>query len=146
MADSEVTTGHESEFHIGNGATPSVLTEMAELLEVPLPSGAAELIETSHMKTEGYKTFINAPLKDGEEADLTMNYIPGSPSDVLLRGAKAAGTARPYKIVLPTPDGTWEILGSLIVRDYVRNNPMGDRRTATARVKWVSDETEAEGA
>lgn len=146
MADSDVETGHLSEFWLENGASTPVLTELDELLEVPLPAGAADLIETSHMKTVGYKAYMNAPLKEGEEADLVMNYIPGSPTDILLRQAKASGDARGYKIVMVNGTGTWEVTGNLIVRDYVRSNPMGDRRTATARVKWVSEETEAAGA
>jgi hypothetical protein len=146
MADeSEVTTGHESEFWLGNGATPSVLTELAEVTEVPLPEGAAELYETSHMKTTGYKSYKAAPLKEGAEADIVMNYIPGSATDVLCRGAKASGDERPFKIVLKTEDGTWEITGFCVVRNYVRSNPMEDRRTATLTVKWTSDETEAAG-
>jgi hypothetical protein len=143
---SDVETGHLTEFHLHNGATPGALIELDELLEVPLPSGASDLIETSHMKTVGYKSYRNAPLKEGEEADLVMNYIPGSATDVLLRAAKAAGDPRAYKIVLVNGEGTHEITGSLVVRDYTRSNPMGDRRTATARVKWVDEETEAAGA
>jgi hypothetical protein len=147
MADeSEVTTGHGSEFWLGNGATPSVLTELEEVTEVPLPEGAAELYETSHMKTQGYKSYKAAPLKDGAEASIVMNYVPGSPTDLLCREAKAAGDARPYRTVLPTEDGTWEVTGSCVVRNYVRSNPGAGRRTATLVVKWVSDETEAEGA
>lgn len=144
---SDVETGHLTEFHLWDYtiATPG-LVELGELTEVPLPSGAADLVETSHMKTVGFKSYINAPLREGEEADLVMNYIPGSPSDILLRKAKADGRAHAYKIVLQNGTGTWEVAGSLIVRDYVRSNPMMDRRTATARVKWVSEETEAAGA
>jgi hypothetical protein len=143
---SDVETGHLTEFWLTNDAATPALVELDELLEVPLPSGAADLIETSHMKTTGYKSYMNAPLKEGEEADLVMNYIPGSPTDLLLRSAKAAGDARPYKIVLKNGTGTHEVTGSLVVRDYVRSNPMSDRRTATARVKWVDAETEAAGA
>jgi len=143
---SDVETGHLTEFHLWDYTivTPG-LVEVGELTEVPLPSGAADLVETSHMKTVGFKSYINAPLKEGEEADLVMNYIPGSPSDILVRKAKADGRPHPYKIVLQNGVGTWEITGSLIVRDYVRSNPMMDRRTATARVKWVSEEVEAAG-
>ncbi|WP_165363653.1 hypothetical protein [Sphingobium cupriresistens] len=79
--------------------------------------------------------------RDGSPA-----VIPGSPSDVLLRKAKADLRPHAYKIVLQNGTGTWEITGSLLVRDYVRSNPMMDRRTATARVKWVNLETEAAGA
>ena len=106
---SDVETGHLSEFHLHDGQTPGALVELDELVEVPLPSGAADLIENSHMKTVGFKSYMNAPLKEGEEANLVMNYIPGSPTDILLRGAKAAGTPRQFKIVLKVGVGTWEI-------------------------------------
>jgi hypothetical protein len=137
-----VQTGHLSEFWLHNG---TALTKLGEVLEVPLPSGAADLVETSHMETTGFKSYISAPLREGEEADLVMNYIPNSATDVLLRAAKAAGDARAYKIVLKNGAGTWEITGSAVVRDYVRSNPLDDRRTATATLKWVNAETEAAG-
>ncbi|WP_333702897.1 phage tail tube protein [Sphingobium yanoikuyae] len=144
---SDVETGHLTEFWLWDPTlgTPA-LVELGELTEVPLPEGTADLVETSHMKTIGYKSYINAPLKDGEEADLVMNYIPGSPTDILCRKAKAYGRPLQYKIVLVNGDGTWEISGELIVRNYVRSNPMLDRRTGTLRVKWSSEETEAAGA
>ncbi|KMS54720.1 phage tail protein [Sphingobium cupriresistens] len=144
---SDVETGHLSEFWLKDPTSgSSTLVELGELTEVPLPEGTADLVETSHMKTIGYKSYINAPLKDGEEADLVMNYIPGSVTDQLCRKAKAYGRPLEYKIVLVNGDGTWEISGQLIVRNYVRSNPMLDRRTGTLRVKWASEETEAAGA
>ncbi|ETI63013.1 hypothetical protein C100_15025 [Sphingobium sp. C100] len=144
---SDVETGHLTEFWLWDYTlgTPA-LVELNELTEVPLPEGTADLVETSHMKTIGYKSFINAPLKDGEEADLVMNYIPGSPSDILCRKAKNDGLPHAFKIVLVNGEGTWEIEGEVLVRNYMRSNPMLDRRTATLRVKWVSEETEAAGA
>jgi|GEM_PF-569230 hypothetical protein len=143
---SDVETGHLTEFWLRDpDLAADQLVELGELTEVPLPEGVADLVETSHMKTIGYKSFMNAPLKDGEEADLVMNYIPGSPTDILCRKAKAYGRPLEFKTVLVNGDGTWEITGSLIVRNYVRSNPMLDRRTATLRVKWVSDAEEAAG-
>jgi Lambda phage tail tube protein, TTP len=143
---SDVETGHLTEFWLWDFSlsTPA-LVELGELTEVPLPSGSADLIETSHMKTVGYKSYIAAPLKEGEEADLVMNYIPGSPTDILCRKSKAYGRPQQFKIVLVNGTGTWEVSGELVVRDYVRTNPMGERRTATLRVKWSSEETEAAG-
>ncbi|ATP20397.1 hypothetical protein N5J77_02060 [Sphingobium yanoikuyae] len=144
---SDVETGHLTEFWLKDPSSGSAtLVELGELTEVPLPEGTADLVETSHMKTIGYKSYINAPLKDGEEADLVMNYIPGSPTDILCRKAKDYGRPLEYKIVLVNGDGTWEISGELIVRNYTRSNPMLDRRTGTLRVKWSSEETEAAGA
>lgn len=140
----EVETGHESEFHLQSGDTPGTFTELGEILEVPLPAGAAELIRASHMKSQGFHDYIASPLQEGEEADVVMNYIPNSATDQLCRASK--GKTRGYRIVLRDGDATWEITGTLLVRDYVRTNPMDDRRTATLRVKWVSEATEAAGA
>jgi hypothetical protein len=137
----EVETGHGSEFWLDNES--GTLTLLGEITDVPIPSGAADLIDASHMKTVGFKDFIQAPLKDGEEADLVMNWIPGSATDALARGS--VGKVRDYKIVLPVDGDTWEITGSVLVRDYVRTNPMGDKRSGTLRVKWVGDSTEAAG-
>lgn len=138
-----VKTGHLSEFHLHDGTS---LVELEEVLSISLPSGAPDLVETSHMKTTGFKTYINAPLQEGEEAEITMNYDPGSATDVLIRAAKAAGTSRAYKIVITNTAGEWEISGNLVVRDYIRDVPMDDRKVATMRVKWVGAETEAAAA
>lgn len=139
--DSEVTTGHESEFWLANAS--GTLVELDEVLEVPIPEGEADLYDTSHMKTKGFKTYKAAPLKEGAEADVVMNYIPGSATDVLCREAKNTGDTRAFRVILKTEDGRWQIDGELVVRNYVRSNPMDDRRTATLTVKWAGEPTEA---
>jgi hypothetical protein len=142
---SDESTGFGSTFSIGN---PTQLLELANIEEWPdLPSFTRDLLDTTNFKTPGgFMTYIGAPLKDGAEADLVMKIALGSDSDAACRAAHADGLPRPYKMVLPTADGTWEISGSLIVRNYVRTNPMTDIRKATLTVKWTGPATEAEGA
>lgn len=138
----EVETGHGSQFYLDDaGGTPVLL---GEVTNVPVPSGSAELIKASHMGTVGYHDYIQSPLKEGEEADLEINWVPGDATDALCRAA--VGSTRDYRIVLPVGAGTWEITGSVLVRDYKRANPMEDKRTGTLTVKWVSEPTEAAGA
>jgi hypothetical protein len=84
-------------------------------------------------------------LKDGAESNLVMKIALGSPSDLACRAAMADGKSRPYKMVLPTASGTWEITGSLIVRNYTRTNPKADLRMATLTVKWSGIGAEAAG-
>lgn len=139
----EVETGHGSEFFLHNGADPGTFVSLGELLAVPIPSGSAELIQASHMKTVGFHDYITAPLREGEEADLEMNWVPGSDTDELC--AAAQNQTRDFRIVIPVGASTREFTGSVLVRNYVRNNPMDDKRTAVLTVKWVSAITEAEG-
>lgn len=139
----EVETGAGSTFELDNGS--GVLTTLGEITGVmPIPSGAPGLINASHFGSVDFMDYIQAPLQDGEEVDLTMNWVPGSTTDALCRAAK--GKTRPYKITLPVGAGTWEITGSVLVRDYKRTNPMDDKRSGTLRIKWVGAETEAAGA
>jgi hypothetical protein len=94
-----------------------------------------------HMGTTGFRDFIQSPLRDGEEADIVMNWIPNSATDTLC--IAAIGATRAFELVVPAGAGhTYKFTGSVLVRNYVRNNPMDDKRTATLTVKWVSAITE----
>lgn len=138
-------TGFGSTFSMGN---PTTLIELGNIEDWPdLPSFTSDLLDTTNFKTEGgFMTYIGSPLKDGTESSLVMKIALGSTSDAACRLAMADGLARPYEMVLPTVDGTWEISGNLIVRSYVRTNPKGDLRLATLGVKWSGIPTEAAGS
>ena len=142
MADE--LTGFGSTFSIGN---PTTLIELANIEEFPdLPSFTRDLLDTTNFKTAGgFMTYMGSPLKDGAESNLVMKIALGSASDLACRSAMADGLARPYKMVLPTSTATWEITGSLVVRNYVRTNPKADLRMATLTVKWTGIATEAAG-
>ena len=140
----EVQTGHGSTFALDDG-TGSNLVLIGEPTNIPIPSGTTELINASHYQSVDYMDYIAAPLKDGEEAELVMNWIPGSTTDDLLNGA--LNETREFEIVIPagegaTSDGTYTFTGSVLVRNYVRENPMDDKRTGTLTVKWVGAITE----
>lgn len=142
IEDADLGDGSEFWLAAANGD----MVELAMVTEVPMPQEDIELVEVTHMKSPGRRKEYISGWKDGSEGDVVMNYVPGSPTDVLIRGAKDAGDRRAYRIVLPTKDGTWEITGFVIVRAYLPNNPLGDRRTATMTVKFTGAETQAEGA
>jgi hypothetical protein len=137
----EVETGIGSEFWLANAS--GTLTLLGEVTNIPIPSGTTDLIEASHMKSVGYKDYIPSPLQDGEEADLNMNWIPGSATDTLCVEAK--NKTREFKIVVPV-DGAPAIqwTGDVLVRNYVRVNPLQDKRSGTLTVKWVGDIVEEE--
>ena len=139
----EVQTGHGSIFELDDGS--GTLTAIGEVFSIPVPNGTTELIDASHMATQDFRDYIQSPLRDGEEADIEMNWIPGSATDTLLKNA--IGDTRPFRIEIPAgegavSDGTYEFAGSVLVRNYTRNNPMDDRRTGVLTVKWVSAITE----
>lgn len=134
-----VQTGIGSTFKLANAS--AVLTLLGEVTNIPIPTGSADLLDATHYATTGFRDFIQSPLRDGEEADLTINWIPGDATDTLLVAAR--GTTRAFEIVCPVgTSSTYKFTGSVLVRDYIRENPMGDKRSGTLRVKWVSAITE----
>jgi hypothetical protein len=134
-----VTTGLGSTFKLANAS--AVLTLLGEVVEIPVPNGKTDLIDATHMGTTGFRDFIQSPLRDGEEADITMNWIPNSASDVLC--AAAIGATRAFELVVPAGgSSTYKFTGSVLVRNYTRNNALDDKRTCTLTVKWVSAITE----
>jgi hypothetical protein len=138
---SEVETGLGSVFFL-ESATPDTFVELAELVNIPVPNGTTGLIDVSHMKTVGFKDYINEPLADGEEADLSMNWLPGESTEAVCLAAK--GKKRKFVIGIPVNGAlARQFTGTLLVRDYMRNNPMQDKRDATLRVKWIGEIAEA---
>lgn len=134
-----VTTGLGSTFKLANAS--AVLTLLGEVVEIPVPSGSTDLLDATHMATTGFRDYIQSPLRDGEEAEIIMNWIPNSASDILC--AAAIGATRAFEIVVPADVGhTYKFTGSVLVRNYVRNNPKDEVRTCTLTVKWVSAITE----
>ncbi|MFN3387439.1 MAG: phage tail tube protein [Allosphingosinicella sp.] len=129
-------TGHGSQFWLANGA--GVLTKVAKMLTVPKPTGTKTLINVSHMETEGFEEYITAPLRDGAEADLTMNWEPGSVTDELLEDAVEDDQARDFEIIIPTSTAgvSRKYSGQLIVLDYSVTNERNDKRVGTLKVKW----------
>ena len=142
---SNETTGFGSAFSMGN---PSTLIELGLITAMPdLPSFSRDLIDTTNFKTAGgFMTYMNSPLKDGAESNITMNLELGSATDAACRLAMSDGLVRPFKIVCIIPAGTWEITGNLVVRSYARTNPLKDIRKGTLGVKWSGTATEAAGA
>lgn len=138
-----VQTGHGSTIKLANSS--GVLTLLGEPTNIPIPAGTTDLIDASHFGSVDYKDYIQSPLKDGEEADIEVNWIPGLATDTLLR--QAVGATRAFEIIVPagkgaTTDGTYKFTGSVLVRNYTRENPMEDKRTGTLTVKWVGAVTE----
>ncbi|MGN5373283.1 phage tail tube protein [Sphingomonas hankookensis] len=148
MADangnSEAQIGWGSEFWLANAA--GVLTELDEVTEIPFAEETADDVEVTHFKSPGRRKEYKAGLIEPGEGTLTVNYLPGSATDVLLRAAHNDGKTRAYKAVIPDGDGTWEVEGFLIVKSRARAVPIGDRMTQSISVRFTGGTEEAAGA
>ncbi|MDE0878925.1 MAG: hypothetical protein OSB00_09750 [Sphingomonas bacterium] len=136
---SAVETGDETQLFLDVGAG---LVEVAEIIDLPeLPSGAQTTFETTHMKSGRYKEFKKNTRLEGNEVDITGNYVIGSDAEATLLAAEASRDAIAYKIVVIQGEDIFNVEGYALFMSLRRSNPMDDRRQFTITAKWVDAET-----
>lgn len=138
--------GWGAEAHLHDGGTPGALVELLNVFNLTLPNPQVEDVEVTHYKSPGREREYISGLIENGEITIEMNYVPGSPTDLLLTAAKASGEVRQMKIVVPTTVGVsqkWGFTFNCYVKGYERAIPFDDRLTATATVKVAGAVTEA---
>jgi hypothetical protein len=133
---SAVETGDQTELWIDVGAG---LVEVAEVTDLPdLPSFTQTTYETTHMKSGPIKEFKKNVRQEGDEMDITFNYVPGSAGETTLKAAIAMKGAANYQIRTPQGDQIMTVDGYALFTSLKRTNPMEDRRQMTVTMKPVS--------
>jgi hypothetical protein len=142
MTDARIGWG--GELHVSSDNTEANLVELAEVRECGFPQDETDESEATHLKSPGRRREFKAGLIDGGEFTATLNYVPGSATDLLLTAAKVAGTTRKIKIVIPDESGTgaadWNHVTSAFVKRYAPENMVpGEVITATAVFRVTGD-------
>lgn len=132
MTDAAI--GYGCEFWLENNS--ATLTELAEIISVNPPNPQTADVEATHMKSPNRRREYIAGLIDDGEAEIEMNYVPGSATDTLIQQAQTEGDPRAYRIVIPDGAFGWKIEGTCIVKGYQRNTPIDDRMTATLTIRF----------
>ena len=142
MTDARIGWG--GELWLATDNTEATLTELAEVRECGFPQDETDESEATHLKSPGRRKEFKAGLIDGGEFTATLNYTPGSATDLLLTAAKVAGDTRKVKIVIPDETGVgtadWNLVTSVFVKRYAPDNMTpGDVITATATFRVTGD-------
>lgn len=142
MTDARIGWG--GELWVSTDGTEANLTELVEVRECGFPQDETDESEATHLKSPGRRREFVAGLIDGGEFTATLNYVPGSATDLLLTAAKTAGTTRKIKIVIPDENGLgaadWNFVTSAFVKRYAPENMVpGEVITATAVFRVTGD-------
>jgi hypothetical protein len=147
---SDATIGWGGEFHLSSNATEAGLVELSEVTNISgLPDEETEDVEVTHLKSPNRRREYIAGFRGTSDVQVTMNYVPGSASDVLIRAAKDAGDTRALRFVIPdqTGDPAWEVDTFGYVKGYSRGPISPDGKIeAVVTVRITGDQTEAAAA
>lgn len=121
---------------IGTGTTIAFTTSTTFTPDViafgQMASWERPAINTSHMGTTDWHTFLPGKLVDPGESQFTIAFAPGTIPPI---------TAVPETITIGGFGGT--ISGSGFITSYTPGSPLEDRMTGEITIKWTSTNTQA---
>lgn len=131
MAATEAEIGYGAKYHIGG-------VEIAEVFDIVPGELVADQVDATHYQSPSRRREKIGGLIDTGEATFQINWLPGSSTDVLLRGYLASGDRVTHMITFPPDDVTVSFTGA--VTGYTKAIPIDDRMTATITVTISGDE------
>lgn len=107
-------TGWGGEFWFDNNS--GSLTELVEVKSFTLPNGTVEQLDATHLKSPGRRREKIAGMIDDGDLSVTLNYVPGSVTDLLIMQAFTEGDIRSYAAEIPRASGVnWVVSGDAFI-------------------------------
>jgi hypothetical protein len=116
----EARIGWGGELQLSTDGTLGNCAELIEVRSYNAPTDEADEHEVTHLKSPDRRKEYLQGLIDAGEVSATLNYIPGSATDLLLTDALDSGTTRAVRFIIPDPAGAaaWKIETSGFVKRY----------------------------
>jgi len=128
MAETQVaSTGYNGEVHLSTDDTAGNLAELVQVVSFSLPSDTSERVETTHLKSPNRRREYTSGMIDGGEVEATLNFRPGSDTDLAIEEALASGDERAARFVIPelgTP--TYQYDTTVVVTGYDKGEVVAD--------------------
>lgn len=128
----QADTGFGAKFEVLTATGPDVWTRIGELNDLQPPEISRDTHDATHYESDdGYREFIPG-LKDGGEATIEYNLIPGGTTDDQVQTLMDDDDLQKFRVVFPnaaklTFDGFVTTVG--------RATPMDDKMTGSATIK-----------
>lgn len=133
MTDARIGYGTKYAIRRSGGS----LVQVAEVINVTPGEATADRIDATHMQSPGRRREYIAGLIDNGEASFEINWIPGSPTDVLLRELMTSGEIADH--VITFANGV-NVEFEASVTGFSKAIPIDDRMTATITVAVSGEE------
>lgn len=122
--------GHGTTFGIDDGAASFDI--IGEVIDMSPPALDTDQVEATHMTSaNGIREYIPG-LKTPGEGSITINWVPGDASDVILQALLTSGVTRSMQITFPNA-ATWTF--DAWIKGFAPSTPIGDRMTAVVTIQ-----------
>jgi hypothetical protein len=126
------TIGHGSKFSVGDGGSPEVFSEVAEVTSITPPAFVRDTPDATHMQSpEKFREFIPG-LRDPGECSIMINFIPGGFGQQAMINAFMDDTTTNYRIEYPNAE-IWDFQAYCV--GFAPEAPLDGKMTATCRFK-----------
>lgn len=143
---SEARIGWGGEVQLSSSSSAAGLVELSEVVSFGLPDDQADEVEVTHLKSPDKRKEFISGLTDGGEVEVSLNYVPGGTTDILVRDAKDSGDTRAVRFIIPDELGVaeWQITTACFVKGYSRGPvSAGEKIAATIRLRITGAQNEA---
>lgn len=128
----EVTIGHGSKFLMGDHGSPEVFQQVAEVTSITPPAFMRDTPDATHMQSpDKFREFIPG-LRDPGECSITINFIPGSPTQDAMMLQFTSDAIEHFRIEYPNLE-TWDFSGYCV--GFAPEVPLDGKMSATCRFK-----------
>lgn len=132
---SDALHGYGTVIKLGDGASPEVFTDLAEVTKITPPGPEVETIDVTHLTSpDATKEFIAGLISPGE-VSLEMNFIPAGTTFSTLKTALESRAIKNFKIVFSDDSPSSEVDFSGLVKTISTEVPLDDRMTATVSIQ-----------
>ncbi len=133
---SDAAIGYGSTLQVHDGGSPPAYVSIGEVTDITPPSATVDQVDVTHMQSPDRRREFIDGLIDGGECSFTLNFVPDSPGDVVLRGILAipAGQERTRSIKLTYPSGAYDTFDGNL-QSYEPSLPTDDKMTAAVSFK-----------
>lgn len=131
--------GYGAAFGIGDGASPEVFTDLAEVFSITPPSETIDIIDATHMASPSRRREFIPGLVDTGDTSFELNFVPGGSAETALDAEIGKTTTTNFRITFPdgsSGSATWIFAG--FVTGFEPSVPNEDKMTATVTIKVTS--------
>lgn len=133
---SNALLGHGITWGIWDGA--SAYDIVGELIDLSPPNAQSDDVDVTHYASPNKTREYIKGLTDPGDASLTINWVPGDATDIIIQALNDSGAVRSQQITWPN-GVIWTFDG--FVKGFEPSPPIDDKMTATISIRVTGSKT-----